>query len=113
MSESSLLALRAPYNGLYAAQMTELNSIASANRILEREGFLVCAFLPGPLPLPKPGDTVPGPIQGIPGPFAVVGTATREDFVGQSRRYSSAWWVLHVVEPRAAAAVAFFKLAAE
>lgn len=83
-----------------------------ANQILREEGHLICAFLAGPAPLPKIGDIIPHDIQGVPGPFAIVGTATKQDYIDQSVKYSSVFQVA-VARARADAAIAFFKLAAE
>lgn len=83
-----------------------LTTSQKAQAVLEQQGYIVMAFLPGPKPPPAVGNVLPGPIDGVPGPFYVMATATEADYRAQrfGRKHRASI---------ASQAIAFFKLVAE
>lgn len=90
-------------------------STQTANKILQERGYVIMAFSPGPMDLPKKGQKINAPVRGygdemVPGPFFVLDTATADEYIDQGKRYSTD---IRAVLHHADQAIGFFKLVAE
>lgn len=63
-------------------------AVKLAQRILDERGYIVVAHYPGPKPPPEVGDVLQGPIDGVPGPFAVIAETDEADAIVQRDRYA-------------------------
>jgi hypothetical protein len=88
-----------------------------AQQILDEQGYVVFAFHHGPDSMPAVGDIVNKPIQGgratgvVPGPFRIIGTAMKAEFIAQASQYSP--YGDEFAKKSAETALAFFKAVAE
>lgn len=85
-----------------------------AQKILDEQGYIVIAWLPGPAPPPKIGDVLSDSVTGgilglVPGPFVVIAKAGSGELIAQGEK----WLPDRGVDRLIGRAIGFFRLTAE